>query len=111
MPTLFAAGNDLSTYGVWAYLIASVTAAAVALVRARVAALPGALLVVVAGASFLGSHIYWPDGVLTMVALAVGWTALLFAVVRTGRLGGEPAPHAARPVAAGPGTREPRPRG
>jgi hypothetical protein len=66
-------------YGVWAFLIATAVAAAVALGRSGALAVPGALLVVGAGWSFLNSHIYWPRGGLTMLALAVGWVALILA--------------------------------
>lgn len=73
---LFAEGNDLADYGVWAYLIATVLTAAVVLRRARLAALPGAILVVTGAVAFLDSHIYWPRGGLTMVVLGIGWAAL-----------------------------------
>lgn len=79
---LFREGNGLADYGVYAYLAATVLAAVVALRRAGLAALLGAVLVVPGAIVFLGSHIYWPDGVLTMLALAVGWTALAVAVTR-----------------------------
>ena len=73
---LFAEGNDLADFGVWAYLLSASLAAAVALRRSRLAALPGAVLVVAGAVSFLDSHVYWPRGGLTMVVLAVGWAAL-----------------------------------
>lgn len=76
---LFAEGNDLADFGVWAYLLAASLAAAVALRRSRLAALPGAVLVVAGAVSFLDSHVYWPRGGLTMVVLAVGWAALAVA--------------------------------
>ncbi|MFI6781090.1 hypothetical protein [Micromonospora sp. NPDC050276] len=44
----------------WAFLAAVVLAAAVALWRHRWVALPGAVLVVGAGVSFLDNHIDWP---------------------------------------------------
>jgi hypothetical protein len=34
------------------------------------------VLVIAASVSFLNSHVYWPRGVLTMYALAVGWGLL-----------------------------------
>jgi hypothetical protein len=76
---MFDQGNDLSTYGVWAYLVATVIAGGAVLARAGVAALPGAMIVAGAAWSFLGSHIYWPVGGLTMIALAIGWAALVVA--------------------------------
>jgi hypothetical protein len=77
---MFAQGNDLSSYGVWAYLVAALLAAGFALRRAGIWAIPGATVVLVAAVSFLDSHIYWPVGGLTMIAFAVGWTALLVAL-------------------------------
>jgi len=77
--TLFHEANDLAFYGVRAFLIATAVAAAAALGRAGALAVPGALLVVGAGWSFLNSHIYWPRGGLTMLALAIGWVALILA--------------------------------
>ena len=76
---LYAEGNDLAEYGVYAYLLAAVLAAVVALRRARLAALPGAVLVIAGAVSFLQSHVYWPRGGLTMVVLAIGWAALAIA--------------------------------
>lgn len=80
---LFAHGNDLSTYGVWAYLAATSLAVVTAVRRARLAALPGAVLTLAAAWLFLSSHIYWPLGGLTMVAMALGWAALASAVHRS----------------------------
>lgn len=77
IPVLFRTGNELSLVGVYAYLAATVLASAVALRRARLRALPGAVVVVLAAVSFLGSHVYWPVGVLTMLGLALGWGLLV----------------------------------
>jgi len=77
---MFAQGNDLATYGVWAILLATVLAAGAALRRAGLGALPGAVIVVAAAVSFQNSHIYWPRGGITMIALAVGWAALVVAL-------------------------------
>lgn len=74
---MFGNGNQLASYGVWAYLVAVVIASSAALVRSGVAAIPGAILVLAGAISFLDSHIYWPRGVITMVALAAGWALLL----------------------------------
>ena len=76
---LYAEGNDLAEYGVWAYLLATALTAAVVLRRARLAAVPGAILVVAGAIAFLDSHIYWPRGGLTMVVLGIGWAALAVA--------------------------------
>jgi len=74
--TIFDLADALATVGVWAYLLATVLAAGVVLWRTGLRALPGAVVVGVASVSFLDSHIYWPRGVLTMYALALGWGAL-----------------------------------
>ncbi len=81
---LFDRGNSLAAFGVAAYLLATVLAAAATL-RAtgpRRAAWIGAGLVAVAAVSFLSSHIYWWRGGLTMLALALGWTLLALCPVR-----------------------------
>lgn len=80
IPVLFRTGNELSLVGVYAYLVATVLASALALRRARLRALPGAVVVVLAAVSFLGSHVYWPVGVLTMLGLALGWGLLVATV-------------------------------
>lgn len=84
--TLFAWGNTLAEYGVWSYLAASVLAAVAAVRRSGRAAAPGALLALVGAWYFLGNHIYWPRGVLAMLALAGGWTAVMLTVT-AGRRG------------------------
>lgn len=94
---LFRTGNALSLVGVYAYLGATVLAAGVALRRARLSAVPGAVVVVLAAVSFLGSHVYWPAGVVTMLALAVGWGLLL----APPRWGGRASPPVESTVPAG----------
>ena len=89
---LYAEGNALADYGVWAYLLATVLTAAVALRSARLAALPGAILVVAGAIAFLDSHIYWPRGGLTMVVLAIGWTALALSRTADGDRADPPIP-------------------
>ncbi|NAZ83142.1 hypothetical protein GTR02_15080 [Kineococcus sp. R8] len=69
---LFAIGNEVGTVGGWAFLAGSAALAVLAWRRWGPAALPGGLLTVAAAWSFVGSHIYWPLGVATMVALALG---------------------------------------
>lgn len=77
-PVLYEWADRLGAVGVWAYLAASVVAAAVALRRTGVPALYGVVLVLAGGVSYLTSHVYWPEGVLTMLALAAGWTSLVW---------------------------------
>ncbi len=80
LDVVFRLGSALGDVGVWAHLAGASLAAGLALWRARLRALPGALLVVAASISFLDSHIYWPRGVVTLFALAAGWAALALAL-------------------------------
>lgn len=77
IPSLFAIGNDLATYGVWAFLVAAVIVAADQIYRHRLAAVLPALLLVAGSISFLDSHIYRWRGVVTVLAIGVatGWLA------------------------------------
>lgn len=79
---LYEEGNALATIGVWAYLAASVLAITAAFRRAKAAAIPGAILVLLGAISFMTSHIFWPRGVFTMLELALGWSALVYSVRR-----------------------------
>jgi hypothetical protein len=79
---VFSQADDLVIYGVWAFLVAVVLASVVALRRAGLSAAPGAVIVIAAAVSFRDSHIFWPRGGLTMIALAIGWTALLPALTQ-----------------------------
>ena len=94
---MFTQGNGLSAYGVGAYLAATLVAAGTAVRRAGAAALPGAVLVVAAAWSFLGSHIYWPVGGLTVLAMAAGWAWLVIALHRQ-RTAGAAAPDPGAPL-------------
>jgi hypothetical protein len=76
LASLSGVGNALGAIGVDAFLLASVLTSAIAYRRVGRRALPGALVLVVASTSFLHSHIYWPNGVLTMLGLAVGFGLL-----------------------------------
>ncbi len=79
---LFAQGNELSLVGVWAFLLACVLTSFVLLRRVGRVALPGAILLCGAAYPFLGSHIYYPVGVLTMLLMALGFALLMAAKVR-----------------------------
>lgn len=80
---LFAQGDDLARVGTWAYLAATaLTVAAAARTTRRggpatvISTLVGAVLVLAGAWTFRTSHIFWPRGVLAMLALAAGWAAL-----------------------------------
>ncbi len=85
---LFDAGNRIGTWGAWAFLIGSVLLAVVAWRRSGWRALPGALVLLAASASFTGSHIYWPWGVVTMLGLALGLGLLAALQPRSGAASG-----------------------
>jgi len=84
--SLFEIADLVVVPGVYAYLAATLLAAALALVRApgawRLLAAVGAFFAVVGAWSFLTSHIYYPYGVATMVMLALGHTLLVVAATR-----------------------------
>ena len=69
---LFAAGNRLGTIGTACFLVACLATSAALVLRAGRVAVPGAVVLSVAAVSFVDSHIYWPVGVATMLAMAVG---------------------------------------
>lgn len=69
---LFEIGNELGTIGAWSYLLAAAAAALAILLRARLRALPGALMLVAGAIGFSRSHIYFPDGVASLLAVAIG---------------------------------------
>lgn len=104
---LFAQGNGLADYGVWAYLLATVLASAVALRAAGLAAVPGSVLVLLGALLFLDNHIYWPEGVLSMLALALGWAGLAWVTAGRQRGAGRTEARARRRGAARPEAPEP----
>lgn len=76
---LYDIGGDLGTPGAWAFLVASVATSIVLVRRRGRGAVPGAVLLISASVPFLDSHIYWPNGVVSMLVMAAGfgWLALL----------------------------------
>ena len=82
---LFSEGDALARVGTLAYLAACVLAAAAVLTRARLTAVPGAVLAVGAAWSLRTSHIFPPRGVLTMLAASLGWVLLALALQRRPR--------------------------
>ena len=74
---LYDQADALAAWGVAAYLAATVVAVGVALRGTRaVPVLAGGVMVLGGAVSFLNSHIYWPRGVCTMIALSAGWALL-----------------------------------
>ena len=74
---LFGEGDALARVGV--------LAAAAVITRARLTAVPGAVLAVGAAWSLRTSHIFPPRGVLTMLAASLGWVLLALALQRRPR--------------------------
>jgi hypothetical protein len=90
---LYDTGEALGQVGAYA-LIGAVVATAVALFpRHGARVLPGTAVLLVAGWSFVDSHIFWPRGVWTMLGFALG-----FALLAWGTWGSAPVPGARRPV-------------
>lgn len=78
---LYDVGDLLGRTGVYALLVA-VLAGTVALgVRHGLRVLPGTIVLLAAGYSFIDSHIFWPRGVLTMLAMAAGFALWAWAAV------------------------------
>jgi len=76
---IFDVGNEVGTWGAWAFLAGSVLLAIGYWRRHGRRALPGGVLLVVASYSFVGAHIYWPVGVLSMLAIGAGFALLTVA--------------------------------
>jgi hypothetical protein len=77
---LFQAGNDLGFVGGLSFVVACTASSVVLIRQAGRRATPGGLLLVAASIPyFLGSHIYWPVGVVTMLLLALGFGLLTVA--------------------------------
>ncbi len=74
---VFEIGDLLGHIGAWCFLVASVLIVAAFLRSARWRTVPGGVLLPAASVSFLDSHIFWPRGVFTMlaVAAAMAWLA------------------------------------
>jgi hypothetical protein len=78
---LFTVGNDIGEIGVWCFLVACAATAMAVIVRVGRRALPGGVVLLIAGVLFTGGwHIYWPAGVVTMLVLAVGLGLLAVAL-------------------------------
>lgn len=74
---LFNTGNTLSQIGVWSFLLASLVVLFLYWQLVGRRAFLGSGLLIAAAFSFLNSHIYYPVGVITMVAMAAGFALLM----------------------------------
>jgi hypothetical protein len=79
---LYRMGDALGEFGVRAFLVAVVATCVALYPRAGLRVLPGGLVLLAAGWSFVDSHIFRPRGVLTMLAIAVGFALLTAASAR-----------------------------
>lgn len=78
---LYRIGNQLGHVGAYAFMVAGVAAAVALLPRGGIRAAAGGAVLLGAGYSFIDSHIFWPHGVLTMLAFAVGFGLFAWAGV------------------------------
>ncbi|MET8099801.1 hypothetical protein ABZV29_25555 [Streptomyces sp. NPDC005236] len=84
---LYDTGEMLGQVGVYA-LIGAIAATAVALFpKHGVRILPGTLVLLGAGWSFVDSHIFWPRGVWTMFGFALGFALLAWGTADSGPTG------------------------
>ncbi|MFM9920337.1 hypothetical protein [Lacisediminihabitans sp. H27-G8] len=83
--TVFGLGNHIGEVGSVSFIAASAIAAATAIARFRLVALPGSVLVVVGAVLFLQDHIYFPVGVIGQLCLALGWLWLCVVIERPAR--------------------------
>ncbi|MFI5734097.1 hypothetical protein ACIA49_28540 [Kribbella sp. NPDC051587] len=70
---LFAGGDAFGRIGVYGFLLASAAMTVALLTRYGVRAAPAGIILIAAGWSFRDSHIFWPRGVLTMLAIGIGF--------------------------------------
>lgn len=79
LATVFGLASDLGQVGSIAYIGATAAAAGCILRIAGARSLPGALVAIGGAYGFMQEHVYWPGGVLSMAAIAVGWAWMLVA--------------------------------
>jgi len=82
LATVFGYAGDLGQIGSIAYIGATAAAAGCVLRVARARVLPGAVVALVGAYGFMENHVYPPWGVLSMLAIAVGWAWMLETVRR-----------------------------
>ncbi|MCW6006063.1 hypothetical protein K1W54_15960, partial [Micromonospora sp. CPCC 205371] len=80
---LFTTGDALGYAGAGAFAAAALAASLALYLRYGPRTLPGALIVLAASVSFVDSHIFWPRGVLTMLAFAAGFALIAAATAAT----------------------------
>lgn len=73
---LYAVGRNLKFIGVGWFLLAVLATSSLLIRRVGRGAIPGAVVLVTSTIVFFDSHIYWPEGVFTMIGLALGFGLL-----------------------------------
>jgi hypothetical protein len=76
---LYQVGDKLGHVGAYAFVVAALMVCIALYPRHGMRVLPGGVVLVSAGWSFLDSHIFWPRGVVTMLGFAVGFALLVWA--------------------------------
>lgn len=79
---LFEIARTLARVGAWSLVLGTVVASIAAIMRARLAAVPGAILAIVGAALVYQGHIYFPIGTLAMLLFASGSVILAVQVTR-----------------------------
>lgn len=82
---LFGQGGMLGEIGTWMLLAAFIVVGVVAFRRTGPLSLAGTAVALVASWSFMTNHVYWPRGVITMLAFGLAALLLLLADHRVGR--------------------------
>jgi len=79
---LYETGDGLGAVGVYAFLAATLATSVALGSRHGLRVLPGTVVLLVAGWSFIDSHIFSPRGVQTMLAMAAGFALWTWAGAR-----------------------------
>ncbi|MEV6632680.1 hypothetical protein AB0M54_18215 [Actinoplanes sp. NPDC051470] len=82
---LYEVADEIGRAGVYALLVAVLAGTVALLTWHGPGVLAGTVVLLGAGYSFLDSHIFWPRGVLTMLAIAIGFALWAWAAGRRPR--------------------------
>jgi hypothetical protein len=84
---LYEAGEALGQTGAYALIVAVVAAAVALFPKHGARVVPGTVVLLVAGWSFVDSHIFWPRGGWTMLGFALGFALLAWGAGRNTPVG------------------------
>ncbi|MER6562676.1 hypothetical protein ABT300_34085 [Streptomyces sp. NPDC001027] len=73
---LYETGQALGQIGAYALVVAVLATAAALFPWHGIRIIPGTVVLLASGWSFIGSHIFWPRGVYTMLGFALGFALL-----------------------------------